>query len=640
MKGYNDAIRTAQYYDMQVTFEELYKISNEGRINKDLYSLIVSPNNLKLAYRNIKANKGSMTEGIDKRSVQFLKELSEDEFVTYIQKRLENYQPSPVRRVYIPKPNGKQRPLGIPSIVDRICQQAIRQILEPICEAKFNKHSHGFRPLLGTETAISDVYFRIQHSHCHWAISIDIKGFFDNVNHRRLRQALWGIGIRDTKVLQVLKKMLKAEIVEPEGERVKPLKGTPQGGIISPLLANVYLNCLDKWLSDQWENFDSHMTKPVKKQYSKNGERNKGNEYRALKKSKLKEFYFVRYADDVAILCKSLQNAKKLKSAIQSFLTNNLKLEMSAEKTKIVNLRKSHIKYLGFEIGTQVKGKKYVVKSHMSKDAIKREKDKLVKQIKKIQKPPKGTEQWVQIDQYNSMVVGIHNYYSMATHINKDLSKTQYNLNRVLENRLHLSKKGENTQKALEKYEESKMVRYVAERLIVPIGYIQNRNPIAKNVKLNIFTPEGVTALQKKRENEAFINDLQIYMLQHPIWSRSIEYNDNRQSLISAQRGKDRITGKDLIPERIECHHVKPVSQGGDDSYRNLILVDKDVHKLIHATDVKAIKKYLILCDINNKSLDKLNKYRERARNQEIDYNKATKKVKTRSPTDYKEYLV
>ncbi len=212
MKGNSEAIRTAQYYDMQTTFEELYKISCEGGINKDLYSLIVSPNNLKLAYRNIKANKGSMTIGVDKKSVQFLKEMNEDEFVTYIQQKLENYQPSPVRRVYIPKPNGKQRPLGIPSIVDRICQQAIRQILEPICEAKFNKHSHGFRPLLGTETAIQDVYNRIQRSHCHWAISIDIKSFFDNVNHRRLRQALWGIGVRDTRVLQILQKCLRQKL--------------------------------------------------------------------------------------------------------------------------------------------------------------------------------------------------------------------------------------------------------------------------------------------------------------------------------------------------------------------------------------------------------------------------------------------
>ncbi|MDE5758647.1 MAG: group II intron reverse transcriptase/maturase, partial [Allobaculum sp.] len=197
------------------------------------------------------------------------------------------------------------------------------------------------------------VYQRINISHYYWAISLDIKGFFDNVNHRRLRQTLWGIGIKDTRVLQLIMKIVKVDIKEPDGQVVKAEKGTPQGGIISPLLANVYLNCLDQWLSDQWERFDNHMTKPPKKQYAKNGKRNMGHEFNALRKTKLKEFGFVRYADDVDILRTSLQNAKKLKLAIQDFLARDLKLEISEEKTKIVNLKRGHIKYLGFEIGTR-----------------------------------------------------------------------------------------------------------------------------------------------------------------------------------------------------------------------------------------------------------------------------------------------
>ena len=126
------------------------------------------------------------------------------------------------------------------------------------------------------------------------------------------------------------------------------------------------------------------MTKPPKKQYNKNGERNKCHEFEALRKSKLKEFAFVQYADDVVILWTSLQNAKKLKIATQDFIDKDLKLEISEEKTKIVNLKKGNIKYLGFEIGTQLKGSKYVVEVHMGKEAIKKEKDKLMKQIKKI----------------------------------------------------------------------------------------------------------------------------------------------------------------------------------------------------------------------------------------------------------------
>lgn len=201
---------------------------------KDLYSLIISPNNIKLAYRRIKSNQGSKTAGVDKKTINSFKQIAEEQLVNCIQNKLENYQPSQVRRVYIPKANGKIRPLGIPSMADRMCQQAIRQILEPICEAKFNKHSYGFRPLRNTENAIADVYQRINIGKFHWATSLDIKGFFDNVNHRRMRQALWGIGIRNTKVLQILQKIMKADIKEPDGSVIKAKLGTPQGGRYLP----------------------------------------------------------------------------------------------------------------------------------------------------------------------------------------------------------------------------------------------------------------------------------------------------------------------------------------------------------------------------------------------------------------------
>ncbi|MDE5757648.1 MAG: group II intron reverse transcriptase/maturase [Allobaculum sp.] len=642
----NDAIRTARYYCMQTTFEELYESSKKGKIVKDLYSLIQSPRNIKLAYRRIKTNSGNNTSGVDKQTIQYFKEMEEEEFVTFIQKKLENYQPSEVKRVYIPKPNGKERPLGIPTMEDRICQQCVRQVIEPICEARFSKHSHGFRPLEGCQSALADVYSRIQHSHYYWAISLDIKGFFDNVNHRRLRQALWGIGIQDTRVLQIIMKMVKADIKEPNGDEVKAEKGTPQGGIISPLLANVYLNCLDQWLTDQWETFDTHMTKPPKKQYNKNGERNMSHEYRALKKSKLKEFAFVRYADDVVILCTSLQSAKKLKIAIQDFLAKDLKLEISEEKTKIADLRKSRIKYLGYLIGTQSKGSKYVVESHIRQEAIDKIKGMLVEQIKKIQKPNPSQERWSLINRYNSMVMGIHNYYKYATHASCDLSYAGYLIGKVMENRLHPTRKGKIEQKGLQKYGKSDQVRYLEGRPLIPIGYIpkpedknskkskkvkkgkkgkkgkkKKWNPMFRKVKENIYTPEGVEYLEQYENYD--IPLLELNMLQHPVRGRSMEYNDNRHSLVSGQRGKDKVTGEPLQEYWIDCHHIKPVSQGGDDSYNNLILVHPSIHILIHATDKETILRYVFEQRLDEVQIQKLNKYRKLAGNLELKIDKS-----------------
>lgn len=202
----------------------------------------------RLAYRTIKGNKGSRTPGVDKRTIKHLAKMNEGAFIQLIQKQFSWYYPRPVRRVEIPKPNGKLRPLGIPTIVDRIVQQCILQVLEPICEARFYERSNGFRPNRSTEHAVAQCCRLMQIQHLHYAVDLDIHGFFDNVNHGKLIRQMWKLGIRDKKLLCIIKQMLKAPIVLPDGKRVYPTKGTPQGGILSPLLSNIVLNELDWWI--------------------------------------------------------------------------------------------------------------------------------------------------------------------------------------------------------------------------------------------------------------------------------------------------------------------------------------------------------------------------------------------------------
>ena len=276
-------LRNNEYYDMQDVLDKLHEEVCNNKQFHDLMQIISSEDNILLAYRNIKNNKGSMTKGTDGKTIEHYKKWSQEKFIKYFQFKLSKYLPKSVRRVEIPKEYqpGNTRPLGIPCMDDRIIQQCILQILEPICEAKFHKHSYGFRPNRSTSHAIARTMFLMNKNKLHYVVDIDIKNFFDTINHGKLLKQMWNLGIQDKNLLSIIGKILKAEV---EGIGF-PETGSPQGGICSPLLSNIVLNELDWWLSNQWETIKTNH------QYSG------WHKYRALKSSKLKEFFFVRYAD-------------------------------------------------------------------------------------------------------------------------------------------------------------------------------------------------------------------------------------------------------------------------------------------------------------------------------------------------------
>lgn len=296
-------LRNNEYYDFQKVQDDLYAKSQNGYVFKDLMSKIISEANILLAYRNIKKNTGSNTKGTDGKTIASLAKLEPKDLIALVRRKLENYQPQKVRRVEIPKPDGKTRPLGIPTISDRLIQQCILQVMEPICEAKFYKHSYGFRPLRSTKHAIARAYHLAQINNLHYAVDVDIKGFFDNIDHGKLLKQIWTLGIRDKSLIAVISKLLKAEI---EGIGI-PTKGTPQGGIISPLLANIALNEYDHWIKSQWETMITQHT------YSTNVVSGaETNKFAALKRTNLKEVYIVRYADDFKLFCRNHSDAVKI----------------------------------------------------------------------------------------------------------------------------------------------------------------------------------------------------------------------------------------------------------------------------------------------------------------------------------------
>ena len=618
-------LRNAEYYDFQKIQDKLYADSMQGRTFNRLVELIALPENIRLAYRNIKANSGSRTAGTDGRTIKDLEKMPDSKLVALVQRKLNWYEPQSVRRVEIPKGNDpkKKRPLGIPTILDRLIQQCVLQILEPICEAKFYEHSYGFRPNRSQEHAIALVYKNIQCSHYYYVVDVDIKGFFDNVNHGKLLKQMWTLGIRDKKLSSIVSAMLKAEVAGIGF----PEKGTPQGGIISPLLSNIVLNELDWWIASQWEEF------PMRKNYATNtnpnGSENKGNKYKMQRDyTRLKEVTGVRYADDFKLFTRSYESAKRLFYAVTGWLKGRLGLDISPDKSKIVNLKRSYSEFLGLRIkaanhGTKEKPR-YVVESHIREKSLDKIKLSVKKLIHDVEFPGNGKQaEHAAVSRFNSYVIGVHNYYSMATMVCYDLHELAFSVRKSLNARLrkraktakHVKKnhiKYDIPDYIREKYGDSAQLRFIHGAALAPVGYVKHRNPMLKKRRINSYTPEGRELLHKMLGKSIDVGIMH-YLMQNPIPYKSIAYNDNRISLYCAQYGRCAVSGKKLEIGEIHCHHKVPKHLGGTDEYKNLIIVSSDIHRLIHATKPETIQKYLEQLKLDAKQLRKLKNLRKLA---------------------------
>ena len=339
-----------------------------------LYRLLFNEELFYVAYQKIASNGGSTTKGSDGRSID---EMSLARIETLIASlKDESYQPHPSRRVHIPKKNGKTRPLGIPAFEDKLVQEVVRMILEAIYEGHFETTSHGFRPKRSCHTAL--LHIQKTFSGAKWFIEGDIKGFFDNIDH----DVLVGIlreRISDDRFIRLIRKFLKAGYVE-DWTFHNTYSGMPQGGIVSPILANIYLDKLDKYVKEYIRHFDmGTKRRPGKESNDLANERKRT--VRKLKKIKdgtekaalvarlkaieqeraafpsgdemdgsYRRLKYIRYADDFILgVIGSKEDALRIKEDIKSFLSESLALELSEEKTLITHTGKS-AKFLGYEI--------------------------------------------------------------------------------------------------------------------------------------------------------------------------------------------------------------------------------------------------------------------------------------------------
>lgn len=435
--------------DSSYKFERLYRIL----FNEELFYV---------AYQKIASNGGSTTKGSDGRSID---EMSLARIETLIASlKDESYQPHPSRRVHIPKKNGKTRPLGIPAFEDKLVQEVVRMILEAIYEGHFETTSHGFRPKRSCHTAL--LHIQKTFSGAKWFIEGDIKGFFDNIDH----DVLVGIlreRISDDRFIRLIRKFLKAGYVE-DWTFHNTYSGTPQGGIVSPILANIYLDKLDKYVKEYIQHFDKGTKRrPGKESNDLANERKRT--VRKLKKIKdgtekaalvarlkaieqeraafpsgdemdgsYRRLKYIRYADDFILgVIGSKEDALRIKEDIKSFLSESLALELSEEKTLITHTGKS-AKFLGYEITvTRNNHQRRDVQGRLRRTYGKRVRlnvsmatlrDKLLEYGAMEIKLRNGKEVWKPkcrsglifnddleiLDRYNRETVGFCNYYLIA----------------------------------------------------------------------------------------------------------------------------------------------------------------------------------------------------------------------------------
>ncbi len=366
------------------------------------------------------------------------------------------------------------------------------------------------------------------------------------------------IGIKDMKVISIIKAMLKAPIHYKDGRVEIPDKGTPQGGILSPLLSNICLNELDWWISNQWATFQTKTKYVVRL-----------SKVSVLKKkSNLTEVYLIRYADDFKLMCRNRESAERMFKITKQFLNNRLKLEISKKKSKIVNLRNEKSEFLGFSIKAVKNGKK-VAHTWIRDSAIKKCTENLRGTIKKIQKNP--TMENVLL--YNSQVRGIQNYYQIVTHISKSLRKIGYKTDRIAYNRLrYIAKINHKDEQYRERFKGFNFKTWSVNNItLFSIQAMKCRNPMS-------FSNKAPKKLMIKQDKKIEVEKLYEKISSENSKEYNKDWNAKRAVLYHRENCICYVTGEYVKHNEFAIHHIIPREYGGKDDLENLIILKKEIH--------------------------------------------------------------
>lgn len=594
--------------ELKQLLDEMYQKAKDGDSFYGLVEMLTNEEAVVSAIHKIKGNHGSKTPGADGKGIDEYLQMDKDELIALLQRHINDYDPQPVKRVYIPKNNIKStdktqmRPLGIPNMIDRIIQELVRMFIEPIAEAQLYPHSYGFRPYRSAEHALARMRDVSRRSKTFWVVEGDIHGYFDHINHNKLIEIMWNMGIKDKRLLAIIKKMLKAGYVE-NGVYHKTTEGTPQGGIVSPLLANIYLNGFDWMIAREYE------FHPYTERYKE-----RRAAYQQMKAEGHEPTYLVRYADDWVILTTSKENAERLMQKADKYLKHRLKLELSLEKTLITDMRIRPVTFLSYDLkfGTTKEGK-YAPMLYPNMKAV----GKAVKEVSAVIKKMRysSDDEWlaVDIERANEMLVGISNYF------NKGISKKVLS---GIDHRLFWT-----LFKAFKRHYRYPKNTVLAKNHCVPMNMLGNRvarhgryggktlavkvngvwvglthcdiTPVKYsrnfNQTMTPYTEQGRKAYAALMERTPPLCRPAIYKAEELLRVRqgfkreltNFEFFMNRDYAYNRDRGKCRACGCYLFGIEAHCHHIDPSLPADQvNKVKNLASLCPVCHRLVHSNQV------------------------------------------------------
>ena len=563
------------YVDMEQRFEDY----QDGKMNmRNLHPMVYDINNVSLALYQLSKSKGRNAKGHDGTNYKTLESYSIQELSEIVKDRLLNKKMDYVRRTYIPKDKKKikMRPLGICSVWDKLVEKCIQLVLDPYCETKFVTSSFGFREQVSAHNALAKV--KIQCQTMPYVLSLDLQDYFGTIDPKITYRELWHIGIKDQVILNYIYRFIKKGYYE-DSCKVEDPKGSPQGSILGPLIANIYLHRFDVWLRDQG---DCWHDKNITKFHGNHKRRNMGL-------TNLKIGVHVRYADDILVICKNAADAEKFKYSVTKYLTQNMKLTINEDKTRIYNLTKEKMKYLGYEFyiyGQDTNYNRYKVTNTLPKD----KEDEIVEKCKDLLRKIRKSSRFEAIAAWNVYVIGLHNYYKGMAHFHKCFREIGWRIYKLFYHAMKKRAKSTKEQSYKNNFMESKYESWGKNSYycfknypIIQIDWANWDINLISGKKGKVIRKNPYNYGKKKHKPGVPLGDIE-YLVNTSRFIKNSRLAMFRVSKYSSVKGVSYLSGEYVPVNEYHCHHINPRYKRGTNDFDNLCVLSKTEHKILHSS--------------------------------------------------------